>query len=120
MTEGGTGTGPAAGLRAGRGHAGVFGLGWGPVGRRPLAQVLAGAAGPVISAQTWLAVIHLAAGVVTGTLAFGIVVALALGGIGTLWLFLIGLPVLVAALSGDNIVQRVRDLLGPTQTIKHD
>jgi signal transduction histidine kinase len=98
MTEGGTGAGPAAGLRAGRGHAGAFGLGWGPLGRRPLAQVLAGAAGPVISAQTWLAVIHLAAGVVTGALAFGVIVALALAGIGTLWLFLIGLPVLVAAL----------------------
>ena len=55
-------------------------------------------AGPVVSAQTWLAVIHLVAGVVTGVLAFDIIVALAVAGLGTLWLFLIGLPVLVAAL----------------------
>ena len=52
----------------------------------------------MVSAQTWLAVIHLTAGVVTGALAFGVIVALAVVGIGTLWLFLIGLPVLVAAL----------------------
>ena len=64
----------------------------------PLARVLAAVAGPVVSAQTWLAVIHLMAGVVTGALAFGVIVALAVAGIGTLWLFLIGLPVLVAAL----------------------
>ena len=93
MTEGGAGAGPAAGLRAGRGHAGVLGL-----GRGPLTRVLARVAGPVVSAQTWLAVIHLMAGVVTGVLAFDVIVALALVGIGTLWLFLIGLPVLVAAL----------------------
>ena len=93
MTEGGAGAGPAAGLRAGRGHAGGAGLSPGP-----LARVLAAVAGPVVSAQTWLAVIHLTAGVVTGALAFGVIVALALAGIGTLWLFLIGLPVLVAAL----------------------
>ena len=93
MTEGGAGAGPAAGLRAGRGQAGGIGL-----GRGPLARVLAGAAGPVVSAQTWLAVIHLVAGVITGALAFGVIVALAVAGLGTLWLFLIGLPVLVAAL----------------------
>ena len=93
MTEGGAGAGPAAGLRAGRSHAGGAGLSPGP-----LARVLAAVAGPVVSAQTWLAVIHLTAGVVTGALAFGVIVALALAGIGTLWLFLIGLPVLVAAL----------------------
>ncbi len=55
-------------------------------------------AGPVVSAQTWLAVIHLMAGVVTGALAFGVIVTLAVVGLGTLWLFLIGLPVLVGAL----------------------
>jgi len=63
MTEGGAGAGPAAGLRAGRGHAGGAGLGRGPLARgplarRPLARVLAWAAGPVVSAPTWLAVIH--------------------------------------------------------------
>jgi hypothetical protein len=98
MTESGAGAGPAAGLRAGRGQAGGVGLDRGPLARGPLARVLAWAAGPVVSAQTWLAVIHLMAGVVTGALAFGVIVALALVGLGTLWLFLIGLPALVAAL----------------------
>jgi signal transduction histidine kinase len=55
-------------------------------------------AGPVVSAQTWLAVIHLMAGLVTGAVAFAVVVALGLLGITTLWFFLLGLPVLVAAL----------------------
>jgi signal transduction histidine kinase len=55
-------------------------------------------AGPVVSAQTWLAVIHLTAGLVTGALAFVVVVALGVLGISTLWFFLVGLPVLVAAL----------------------
>ena len=98
MTEGGAGAGPAAGLQAGRGHAAGFGLGRSPLARGPLARLLAAVAGPVVSAQTWLAVIHLMAGVVTGALAFGLIVGLALVGIGTLWLFLIGLPILVAAL----------------------
>jgi ABC-type glucose/galactose transport system permease subunit len=83
MTEGGTGAGPAAGLQAGRGDAGGVDL-----GRGPLARVLAAVAAPVVSAQTWLAVIHLMAGVVTGALAFGVIVALALAGLATLWLFL--------------------------------
>ena len=87
MTEGGAGAGPAASL-PGRGHPGGLGL-----GRGPLTWVLARVAGPVVSAQTWLAVIHLMAGVVTGVLAFDVIVALALVGIGTLWLFLIGLPI---------------------------
>ena len=98
MTEGGAGAGPAAGLRAGRGHEGGVGLGPGPLARGPLARGLAWAAGPLVSAPTWLALIHLMAGVATGALAFGVIVALALAGLGTLWLFLIGLPVLVAAL----------------------
>ncbi|MGO9216708.1 MAG: sensor histidine kinase [Streptosporangiaceae bacterium] len=55
-------------------------------------------AGPVVSAQTWLAVIHLMAGVVVGTVTFVVVVALGVLGITTLWFFLLGLPVLVAAL----------------------
>jgi signal transduction histidine kinase len=93
MTEGGAGADPAAGLRASRGDSGGVGL-----GRGPLARVLTAVAAPVVSAQTWLAVIHLAAGLVTGALAFGLIIGLALAGIATLWLFLIGLPVLVAAL----------------------
>jgi len=62
----------------------------------PQAGVLLRAVRPVVSAQTWLAVIHLLAGTVTGFLAFFLVVALALVGIGTLWFFLAGLPVLAA------------------------
>ena len=64
----------------------------------PAPGMLQRVAGPVVSARTWLAVIHLAAGLVTGVLAFGLVVALGVLGILTLWFFLIGLPVLVAAL----------------------
>ena len=59
--------------------------------------MLAAVAGPVVSAQTWLSVIHLMTGLVTGALAFAVVGSLALLGIGTLWLFLIGLPLLATA-----------------------
>jgi signal transduction histidine kinase len=95
MAESGAGAGPVPGMPAGPfpGSGGSVRTGPGP-----LAVVLLRVAGPVVSAQTWLAVIHLMAGVVTGALAFGVIVALAVAGIGTLWLFLIGLPVLVAAL----------------------
>lgn len=93
MTEGGAGAGPAAGVRAGRGHAGGVGL-----GRGPLARVLTGVAGPVVSTQTWLALIHLMTGLATGALAFAVIVTLAVVGFGTVWLFLIGVPVLAAAL----------------------
>ncbi len=68
----------------------------GPAAWMPQAGVLLRAVRPVVSAQTWLAVIHLLAGTVTGFLAFFLVVALALVGIGTLWFFLAGLPVLAA------------------------
>ncbi len=95
MAEGGAGAGPVASLPAGPLPGGGSGVRTSP---GPLAGVLLRLAAPVVSAQTWLAVIHLAAGVVTGLLAFDVIVALAVVGIGTLWLFLIGLPVLVAAL----------------------
>jgi signal transduction histidine kinase len=93
MAGGGAGAGPAAGgqagsLLGGRVHA----------GRGPVTTALRRVAGPVVSAQTWLAVIHLIAGLVTGTLAFGVVVALGVLGIGTLWFFLLGLPILVSTL----------------------
>jgi signal transduction histidine kinase len=65
--------------------------GWrGPAG--PLRRVF----GPVVSARTWLALIHLLAGAVTGAVAFAVVVALAVAGFGTLWLFLAGVPLLAA------------------------
>ena len=93
MTEGGAGAGPASGVPAGR----LPGR-----GVRTSTEALAGAAlraaRPVVSAQTWLAVIHLMAGLVTGALAFAVVVVLGVLGITTLWFFLLGLPVLVAAL----------------------
>src|ERR1700722_2164800 len=95
MAEGGAGAGPVPGMPAGpfTGSGGSVRTSPGPP-----AVMLLRVFGPVVSAQTWLAVIHLMAGVVTGALAFGVIVALAAAGIGTLWLFLIGLPVLVAAL----------------------
>jgi signal transduction histidine kinase len=70
----------------------------GPAARVPPAAMLLRAVRPVVSAQTWLAVIHLMAGTVTGFVALAIVVALTVAGIGTLWLFLIGIPVLAAML----------------------
>jgi signal transduction histidine kinase len=92
MAEGGAGAGPAPGVRPGPGHADRFGPGRGTLGR-----MLAGVAGPVVSARTWLAAIHLMAGLVTGALVFAVVGSLILLGIGTLWLFLIGLPLLAVA-----------------------
>ncbi len=93
MAGGGAGAGPAAGgqagsLLGGRVHA----------GRGPVTTALRRVAGPVVSAQTWLAVIHLMAGLVTGAMAFVAVVALGLLGLSTLWFFLLGLPILVSAL----------------------
>ncbi len=50
----------------------------------------------VVSARTWLAVIHLLAGLVTGTVAFTLVLTGLATGIGLLPAFLLGVPVLVA------------------------
>src|SRR5712692_5708452 len=80
MADSGAGAGPAAGVPAGSAYGNGVARGRGSLGR-----LLRRAAAPVVSAQTWLAVIHLTAGVVAGALAFGVVLAL-------------GLPVLVAAL----------------------
>ena len=52
----------------------------------------------VVGDQTWLALIHLMAGTVTGFLALSSVVTLALVGISTLWFFLAGLPILAVML----------------------
>jgi signal transduction histidine kinase len=95
MAEGGAGAGPVTGLPAGPLPGSGGGVRTSP---GALGGVLLRVAGPVVSVQTWLALIHLMAGVVTGALAFGVIVGLAVGGLATLWLFLIGLPVLVAAL----------------------
>ena len=65
-------------------------------GRAP--RWVARLARPVVSAQTWLAFIHLMSGAVTGAVAFAVVLALTAAGIATLWLFLAGLPILLAML----------------------
>ena len=83
MAEGGAATRPAVGV---------------PAASAPPAGLLLRAVGPLVSARTWLAVIHLMAGVVTGGLAFVPVVVLLIVGIGTLWLFLIGIPLLAVML----------------------
>jgi signal transduction histidine kinase len=88
MADGGAGTMPAGGALSGRAR----------LGQGPFPRLLRWVAGPVVSARTWLAVIHLMAGLVTGALAFGVIVALGVLGLGTLWFFLLGLPLLVAAL----------------------
>jgi signal transduction histidine kinase len=53
---------------------------------------------PLVSAPTWLSVIHLLTGVVTGAMAFAVVAAMSLFGLATLWFFLAGLPVLAGML----------------------
>jgi signal transduction histidine kinase len=93
MAGDGAGAGPGAGRQAssllgGRVHA----------GRGPVTTALRRVAGPVVSARTWLAVVHLIAGLITGALAFCVVVALLVLGFGTLWFFLLGLPIVVTAL----------------------
>jgi len=60
------------------------------------AGVLAAAARSVVSARTWLAVIHLQLGAFTGSVAFTLIVTGCAVGIGLLPLFLIGIPVLWA------------------------
>jgi signal transduction histidine kinase len=53
---------------------------------------------PLVSPRTWLSFIHLLAGVVTGALALAAIPPLVLLGIGTLWFFLAGLQLILAAL----------------------
>jgi len=84
MAERGATAGPAAGPAAGLGA------------RMSPGDVLLRAVRPVVCARTWLALIHLIAGTVTGCVAFFLVLALTLVGLSTLWFFLAGLPVLAA------------------------
>jgi signal transduction histidine kinase len=60
-------------------------------------RLLLRAAQPLVAAPTWLSLIHLLAGVVTGALAFAAVLALSLAGVATIWFFLLGLPILAGA-----------------------
>jgi signal transduction histidine kinase len=77
----------------------------GPVAAMPLAApqrrrpgLLRRAAAPIVSAQTWLAVIHLMTGAITGAVALAGVIVLTAIGVSTVWFFLAGLPVLVTML----------------------
>src|SRR5579872_938909 len=75
----------------------------GPVAAMPLAApqrrgLLRRAAEPIVSAETWLAVIHLMTGAITGAIALAGVITLTAIGITTVWFFLAGLPVLVTML----------------------
>ena len=88
MAEHGAGAGPTADMPSARVP---------PTSLWP-AAVLLRVVRPVVSARTWLALIHLMAGTVTGVVAFAGVVVLTVAGIGTLWFFLAGLPVLAAML----------------------
>jgi signal transduction histidine kinase len=56
------------------------------------------AADPIVSARTWLAVIHLMTGAVTGAVALAVLIVMTVTGVTTLWFFLAGLPVLVTML----------------------
>ena len=77
----------------------------GPVAAMPLAApqprrrgLLRRAAEPIVSAETWLAVIHLMTGAITGAVALAGVIVLTVLGVTTVWFFLAGLPVLVTML----------------------
>ena len=77
----------------------------GPVAAMPLAAPqrrrrgrLRRAAEPIVSAETWLAVIHLMTGAITGIVALTGVIVLTVIGVTTVWFFLAGLPVLVTML----------------------
>ena len=65
-------------------------------GTRP--GVAAATLGPVISAQTWLAAIHLLTGLFLGSLVFVLVVTFAAAGVGLVVVFLSGILVLAATL----------------------
>jgi len=69
-------------------------------------SALSAALRPVVSPDTWLAVVHLLAGVVVGTVSFTVVVTGAALGIGLLPLFLLGIPVLVGVLWAGDVMAR--------------
>jgi signal transduction histidine kinase len=86
VSHGATGGGPgvATGAAAGAGAGAAAGRG------------LWAAVRAIVSARTWLAVIHLIVGFFLGTLFFVVLVTGAAVGVGLLPVFLIGLPVLLA------------------------
>jgi signal transduction histidine kinase len=98
MAEQGAGAGPAAGAPSSAPGGAPAQPGAAPAGRGYWTAWVVRAFRPVVSAQTWLGLSHLLAGVLTGAVVFPFVVACTTLGIGLLWLFLAGVPVLVAAL----------------------
>src|SRR5215472_18144244 len=93
MAAAGTGSGARPGAEAPPG-AGAETLAGGRRSPGGLAAVL----GALVSPRTWLAVIHLLAGLVIGIVSFTAVVLGISLGIGLMPLFLIGIPVLVAVI----------------------
>ena len=65
---------------------------------------LAAAFRPVVSGATWLAVVHMFAGLFVGIVTFTVAVTGAALGIALLPLFLIGIPVLVAVLRACDLM----------------
>jgi signal transduction histidine kinase len=75
----------------------------GPVATMPLVApsrrgLVRRAVAPIVSAETWLAVIHLMTGAITGAVALAMVIVMTMVGLTTVWFFLAGLPVLVTML----------------------
>src|ERR1017187_2519761 len=70
----------------------------GPAARASSAGVLQRAVRPVVSGRTWLAVIHLLAGLVIGLVAFVFFVTAAAVGVALLPVALAGIPVLAVTL----------------------
>jgi signal transduction histidine kinase len=61
---------------------------------------------PVVSPETWLAVVHLISGLVIGMVTFTVAVTGATLGVGLLPLFLLGIPVLVVVLWAGDLMAR--------------
>jgi len=101
MAAAGAGSGAPPGAGTERLAVGVPspGAGTEPVAAgRPSPGGLRSALGALVSPRTWLAVIHLLAGLVIGLVAFLVVVVGISLGIGLMPLFLVGIPVLVGVI----------------------
>src|SRR5262249_55345041 len=99
MAAAGTGSGarPGTGAPPGAGVSPTAGVETLAAGRRSPGGLLS-VLGALVSPRTWLAVIHLLAGLVIGLISFTVVV-LGIGlGIGLMPVFLVGIPVLVAVI----------------------
>ncbi len=70
-------------------------------------SVLSAVLRPVVSAETWLAVVHLLAGLVIGVVSFTVAVTGSAIGVALLPFFLVGIPVLIAMLWVGDLIARV-------------